>query len=94
MVGLHGIPMTFAAIFKNSISGALDKETLYFNGRYFLGPSKAAIYYPTKAIELEIKDISSTSSDGNNVNLDISCQYMLNPDEVTRRDFYGRRNLN
>lgn len=76
------------AIFKNSISGALDKDTLYFNGRYFLGPSKAAIYYPTKAINIKISDISSTSSDGNNVNLDISCQYMLNPNQIF--DLYER----
>lgn len=70
------------ALEKDTINGQVTSDKVFFGGLYFLGLSKAFEPYPRKAIFMELLDISATSQDGNSIQVDVSVEYQLNPDEL------------
>jgi len=88
-VGLYGgsfstIDPLHAGLAKNTISGSVDRDTIYTSGRYFLGLGKTFVTYPATLQTIEFSTgsgdaptLSVGSLDQASVFLEVSLQYRL-----------------
>lgn len=74
-------------IAKNTILSNIKTGYVYTRGRYFLGLGYKFIKYPSHAINVDITDMSASTSDKQTVMLDVSAQYRIKPSEL--HDLYS-----
>lgn len=64
------------------MTNKLTEDKVYFGGHYFLGLTKKFEKYPARSVNLYLESIAASDQGSFTVNLDVSVQYKLNPDEI------------
>mmetsp|Transcript_67941 Transcript_67941/g.99395 ORF Transcript_67941/g.99395 Transcript_67941/m.99395 type:complete len:375 (-) Transcript_67941:312-1436(-) len=81
-----------AALYQQKSTNVIDKSKVYTSGRYFLGPDATFVKFPiseqtvqfTGAVftKVERQTADNVGAGGTSVDLDISFQYRLKPEEI------------